>query len=350
MEDKEDSSDKSHEPTQKRLDDARAKGQIPRSQDLLSAMSLGGFVLAGLAVGPWVLQESGEVLRGILEQPESLRPLEGSAAALWPFLLVFLLPIVPVLALLFAQRALLFTTENLRPAFSRIDPLAGAKRRFGSEGLADFTKGLFKLILVSLALFYLFKDRAGIMLASLTLDPGPLLALLLRLLIELLILCLIIGMVLGAADFLWQIRQHRNRNRMSHKDLIDEHKESEGDPQARAARRQRGQEIAMNRMMMDVPKADVIIVNPTHFAVALKWQKGSGRAPICVAKGADEIAFRIRALAAQHGVPIHRDPVTARAVFATVEIGQAIRPDQYRAVAAAIRFAEGMRRKARGWK
>ena len=169
----------------------------------------------------------------------------------------------------------------------------------------------------------------------------------LDLLMRFLALCLGVALCLGGVDLLWQIRQHLVRNRMSHQELVEEHKETEGDPQARAARRQRGQDIAMNRMMADLPKADVVIVNPTHYAVALKWDRSAGQAPVCLAKGTDEAALRIRAAAAEHGIPIHRDAPAARAIFATVDIGRPIRPEHYRAVAAALRLTEAMRRKRR---
>ncbi|HHC29844.1 MAG TPA: flagellar biosynthesis protein FlhB, partial [Rhodobacterales bacterium] len=119
------------------------------------------------------------------------------------------------------------------------------------------------------------------------------------------------------------------------------------DPQLKQQRRQKGYDIAMNRMLADVPDADVVVVNPTHYAVALKWSRSPGEAPACVAKGVDEVAARIREVAAESGVSIHSDPPTARAVFASVEIGEEIRPEQYQAIAAAIRFSENIRRKAR---
>jgi flagellar biosynthetic protein FlhB len=127
--------------------------------------------------------------------------------------------------------------------------------------------------------------------------------------------------------------------------MMDEHKNSEGDPHLKAKRRQKGQEIATNRMLSDVKTADVIIVNPTHYAVALKWDRASGRAPICVAKGVDEIAARIRERAAESGVPLHSDPPTARMLFVHLDVGQEVQPEHYRAVAAAIRFAEAMSKK-----
>jgi len=136
-------------------------------------------------------------------------------------------------------------------------------------------------------------------------------------------------------------------NRMSHQEMRDEIKQSEGDPYMKQSRRQRGYDIATNRMLVDVPKADVVIVNPSHYAVALRWDRSAGSAPRCVAKGTDEVAARIREVAMAAGVPIQRDPPTARALHASVAIGAEIRPEHYRAVAAAVRFAETMRARAR---
>ena len=153
---------------------------------------------------------------------------------------------------------------------------------------------------------------------------------------------------IGVVDFLWQRHALMQRNRMTRQEMLDEMKDSEGDPHTKAQRRQRGQEIAMNQMLADVAKANVVIVNPTHYAVALKWQRGARTAPILVAKGVDEVARKIRERAAEHGVPIHSDPPTARAIHASVDLGKPIRPDQYRAVAAAIRFAQAMRTRAKG--
>ena len=135
---------------------------------------------------------------------------------------------------------------------------------------------------------------------------------------------------------------------MSRKELTDESKDAEGDPYMKQKRRQKGQEIASKQMIQDVPNADVVIVNPTHYAVALKWSRLPGDVPVCVAKGVDEIAARIREKAQESAVPIHSDPPTARALHAVVEIGQEIPPENYRAVAAAIRFADEIRRKAKG--
>jgi flagellar biosynthetic protein FlhB len=149
--------------------------------------------------------------------------------------------------------------------------------------------------------------------------------------------------VVGVVDLVWQRLHHLSRNRMSRKELEDEMRESEGDPMLKGQRRQAGIAIAMNQAAAAVPKADVVIVNPTHFAVALAWDRGGGRAPVCVAKGVDEVALRIRTLAAEAGVPVRSDPPTARALHAAVDVGQEVPSAHFRAVAAAIRFADRIR-------
>ena len=135
---------------------------------------------------------------------------------------------------------------------------------------------------------------------------------------------------------------------MSHKEVADETKEAEGDPHLKQHRRARAQMAASNQMMAEVPTADVILVNPTHYAVALRWDRKPGTAPLCVAKGVDEIAFRIREIAQEAGVPIHSDPPSTRALFETTEIGSEIAEEHYAPVAAAIRFADEIRQKAKG--
>jgi len=165
--------------------------------------------------------------------------------------------------------------------------------------------------------------------------------------IEFMAVVLCVALAIGGVDYLWQRYDHLRRHRMSHRDLQDEHKQHEGDPHMKNERRQRANRIAGDQMMADVPGADVVIVNPTHYAVALKWSRAPNSAPICVAKGVDHVALAIRAVAKDHGVPVRSDPPTARAIHATTDIGMEIDPEQYQTVAAAIRFSEAMRHKAR---
>ncbi|MEO1601820.1 MAG: EscU/YscU/HrcU family type III secretion system export apparatus switch protein, partial [Pseudomonadota bacterium] len=159
---------------------------------------------------------------------------------------------------------------------------------------------------------------------------------------------LIVSAVIAFLDFAWQRFEFEKRNRMTHQELKEEAKQTEGDPHLKAERRERAKAAANQQMLLDVPKADVVIANPVHYAVALRWDKSKDAAPRCLAKGVDEMALRIREIAEREGVPVHEDPPTARSVHALVEIGQEVKPEHYRAVAAAILFADEIRAKARG--
>ncbi len=352
-----DDTDKEHDATQKRLDDARLRGEFARSQDLLTAAATAGFVLASVATGAGAFMQVGEAAMVLIDQSDRLsqsmaragRPvlMQSLTAVMTPLLPLFLLPSLAVITVLFATRGFVFSPEKLMPKLSRISPMATAKQKFGLDGLVEFGKSTVKLIIVSILIGWFLVARAPAILHTLALTPAMSTVLMLRLLSEFLLLALIVLGVIGGLDFFWQTYRHQSRNRMSRKELMDEMKESEGDPHVKGKRRQRAQEIATNQMLADVPTADVVIVNPTHYAVALKWKRGARTAPICVAKGTDEIAARIREKAAAAGVPIHGDPPTARAIHASAEIGTPIHPDQFKAVAAAIRFAEAMRARAR---
>jgi flagellar biosynthetic protein FlhB len=356
-EEDDDSGDKEHDASPQRLIEARKKGDIPRSADLLMAASSAGFLLALISLGGWAVTGAGTAGMVLLDQSDRLSRLltTGATAPLGGLLLAFagpplallLLPPLFVLGLVVATRSFLVTPDRILPKLSRISLVTTAKHKFGPEGLVEFAKSALKLCLVSAILYTFLAARFDDVMATIYLTPAMSSALLARLTIDFLLLILFATLALGGLDYLWQVHLHRQRNRMSRKEMMDEFKESEGDPHFRAARRQRAQEVATNRMLADVERADVVVVNPTHYAVALRWERGKGGAPVCVAKGVDEIARVIRERAAEHGIPIHSDPPAARAIYATVELGQEIRAEQYRAVAAAIRFADAMRQKAR---
>lgn len=357
MSEEEDEDDKEHEASQQKLDRAREDGDIPKSADLQTAVATGGFLLALFGFGAWAVQSSGSAGMVLLDQADRLSSLVmagGSGpvggillAVAGPPLALLVLGPVLVLALLVATRGFVVAPSKLAPKLSRISLIETAGHKFGVEGLVEFAKSTVKLCLVALVLYYFIAERLEEILATLYLTPAMSGALMARMTLHFLAIVFLIQLILGGVDFVWQNHQHRQRQRMSRKEVMDEFKESEGDPHLKAARRQRAQEVAANNMLSDVASANVVVVNPTHYAVALKWDRAKGGAPVCVAKGVDEIARKIRERAAEHGVPIHRDPPTARAIHATVEVGQEIRVEQYRAVAAAIRFAEAMRRRAR---
>ncbi|HHB82406.1 MAG TPA: flagellar biosynthesis protein FlhB [Devosia sp.] len=354
----EEDDDKQHEATQKKLDDARKKGEIPRSADVLTTASYGGFLIVAASIGGKGLQEVSQVFAFLIstanEAPYTIFGGGGASftggllKAIFPGLIPWLiLPALIVLTLIFAQRGFVFAPDKIKPKLNRVSLLANAKNKFGRSGLFEFFKSFVKLMVYSGVLGIFLWLRMPEIVQSMVLSPALVTQLLSRLLVDFLVIVFLISASIGAIDFLWQRHEHQRKNRMSHKELSDETKQSEGDPHVKQQRRQKGYEIAMNQMLSDVSGADVIVVNPTHYAVALKWTRASGAAPVCVAKGVDQIAARIREVASENGVPIHRDPATARAIFAVVEIGHEIQPDHYEAVAAAIRFAEVMRKRAR---
>ncbi len=354
-----DSSDKSFDPTPQKLQKSREKGDIARSTDLSVFGSYAGLLLAIMATGTASIQTLASNLMTFLDRPDKLseiffdgsaqRPmgliLSNSGLSITPF---FALPACAVLLSILAQKGLVFAPDKIRPKLSRISVISNAKNKFGRSGLFEFSKSFVKLVLYSICLGFFLRSRLPDMISIIHTGPGLVLTLMARLCVEFLFLVLVVSGFIGAVDAIWQHGEHLRKNRMSRKEITDENKESEGDPHMKQQRRQRGQQIAMTQMMADVPKADVIIVNPTHYAVALGWSRAPGEAPVCLAKGVDEIAAAIRKTAHESGVPIQQDPPTARALFSSVSIGQEILEDQYRAVAAAIRFAEQMRVRAKG--
>lgn len=353
-----DASDKSFDPTPQKLKRAREKGEFARSTEISIAASYAGILLVFAAFGTGYIETFGEFLLVFLDQPDRLIHLvfdsPGSAGIggylagmLRVFTLAMLVPAALTLLSILAQRAFVVTPSKLAFKGSRVSILSNAKQKFGRTGLFEFAKSFSKLLLYSVCLAWLLSVRLPMILAASAAPYQTGLWLLGRLCIEFLFLVLLISTVIGVIDTIWQHAEHKRKNMMSRKEVQDETKDAEGDPHIKQQRRQRAQEIAQNQMMGDVPDADVVIVNPTHYAVALKWDRGQGSAPVCVAKGVDLVAARIREKAAESGVPVHSDPPTARALYAVMQLGQEIPQEQYRAVAAAIRFADKMRTRAK---
>ncbi|SOC06551.1 flagellar type III secretion system protein FlhB [Rhodobacter maris] len=353
----EDDDSKEFDPTPQKLEEARRKGDLVKSAELTVAATYGGIVLSAFAFGAYSLQHFGTWASVLLDQADTIsaQMLGGGvtmagglfsqvAMALAPWVI---LPAAAVLLALFAQRAIVVAPEKLMFKLNRIDPISNAKQKFGRSGLFEFAKSFVKLLVISVILGNFILRELPVILMTQQLEAPQVTGQFLQMIVEFLLLMLLLATVIGAIDYLWQRAEFLRRNRMTRKELMDEMKQSEGDPHIKAQRRQKAVEIATKQMISDVAKADVVIVNPTHYAVALKWERGAKRAPVCVAKGVDEIAARIREVASENAVPIHSDPPTARALHATVDIGEEIRPEHFRAVAAAIRFAEKMRRRAR---
>lgn len=350
--------EKPFDPTDQKLLEARRKGDIAKSNDLLTAAAYAGLLMSFTFFGASTVMQTAEILVQFLDRPHQLQslffsknataPTGGLLATIsFPLLPIFTLPAFAVLLALIAQKGVVFAPSKLVPKMSRISMISNAKNKFGRSGLFEFAKSFAKLVIYAVCLSLFIRSRLHEMIASLRTGPASAISLMVEVCLVFLLVTCLVSLAIGAIDAFWQHFEHLRKNRMSRKEIEDEHKNSEGDPHLKQERRQRAMTLSQRQMMTEVPKADVIIVNPTHYAVALKWSRLPGEAPICVAKGVDEIAKTIREIAANAQVPIHSDPPTARALHATTQIGEMIDPEHYRAVAAAIRFAEAMRLKAR---
>lgn len=358
MSDDSEDDDKQYEASQHKLDEARKKGDFARSADLNTAAAYGGFLAVGLSVGSSLLINLGADLAGLLGHSDTISAVVfassgapmmgglmyslGTTLAPW-----FGIPAAMVILAIIMQRGFVFAPSKLEFKLSRVSPISQAKNKFGRNGLFEFAKSFSKLVLYSTVLFIFLVGRLPDIMVAMALSPGQVTATMLGLCVSLMSIVLVLALALGFVDYAWQRAEHLRTNRMSRKELTDEAKKSDGDPAMKQQRRQKAVSIAMNQMLNDVPEADVIIVNPTHYAIALKWDRMGGGAPECVAKGVDLVAARIREVAQENSVPIHSDPPTARALYAAVEIGDTIQRDHFKAVAAAIRFADRIRKAAR---
>ena len=352
MAEENDGEDKEFEPSQRKLEKAREQGDAVRSEELQAAAAIWGLLLVLVGAGGWIVLQAGGAGMSFLDHPDLMKIEQGQLfpAALHmalPATLLLIGPAILVLIWLIVSRGIVFAPSRLVPKPSRLSLISNAKQKFGRSGLMDFFRRSLKLLAIGLALTLYLKGNLDDLIRSLQMDASVIAQMIANQVIGFLVVVAAVSTVFGGVDFIWQRFEFIRRNRMTRKEMMDETKDSEGDPHMKADRKRRAQAIASQQMMADVPKADVVIVNPTHYAVALRWDRTKGKAPVCVAKGVDEIAARIRELAQESAVPLHRDPPTARALFATVEIGQEISREHYPAVAAAIRFADAMRRKAK---
>jgi flagellar biosynthetic protein FlhB len=352
MEEETDKSQKTEDPTQKRLDEALKRGDVAKSQEvntwfILSAATLvlitfsGGTaqgitaMLRGLIANSWQIRVDGPALPLLAEKIG----LELIAVVAIPFLVLM----IAALAGNMIQHRLIWTFETIAPKLSKISPLAGLKRMFSKQALANFAKGMVKLVLVGGVLTALMWPERFRLMQLINTDVAGVLPLTLSLALKQLGAVVAILAVVAAADYFFQYRVWYERQKMSLRELKEEFKQSEGDPTIKGKMRQMRQSRMRKRMMANVPKAAVIITNPTHYSVALQYERGM-EAPICVAKGVDAVAFKIREIAEEHRIPIVENPPLARALHATVEVDQSIPPEHYKAVAEVIGYVMKLRR------
>jgi flagellar biosynthetic protein FlhB len=347
-------SDRTEDPTQKRLDEALERGDVVKSQEVSTWFVIGGGTVMLAAFSGQMSTTLSATFRGIIANAYQI-PVDGGdlialAARIEREVLAAVALPIGVLALAglagnMIQHRLVWSTDPLKPKFSKISPLAGLKRMFSVQALANFGKGLVKLAVIgSVMVALLWPQRFQLDTLVQTDILGSLLATR-AMSIDVLGAVVAILFLVAAADYLFQYRQWFERQKMSIREMKDEFKQTEGDPLVKGKIRQLRQQRMRKRMMAAVPKASVIITNPTHYAIALQYERGM-EAPICVAKGVDAIALKIREVAGEHKIPIVENPPLARALHATVEIDEEIPTEHYKAVAEVIGYVMKLRRAA----
>lgn len=348
-----DREDRTEAPTSKRLEEARKRGDMPRSRELANVAVLGASVLTLLVAGPMLGRSSLAWMHQaltpdptLLEHPDRLLT---HAATL---LLSLTLPLLPLIAAAFAASflapvimgGLRFSGQALQPDFNRLDPMLGLARMYGREARVELVRSLLRVLLVGGAGYWVMRRAMVAMPVLQRMDVNRAVADGLQFLLHALVALVAVMALLALLDVPYQHWAWRERLKMTKQEVRDEYKESEGNPQVKSKLRQLAMKIAQRRMMEAVPKADVVVVNPTHYAVALKYEPGKMRAPKVVASGVDEVALKIRDIARAHQVPQIEAPPLARALYRHAKLDQEIPVALYAAVAQVLSYVFQLRR------
>lgn len=347
MSDEKDKSTQTEEPTQKRLAEAHEHGDVVKSQEVSTFVVLAGGTLAIAIFGRSACEGMAAAMRAFLEQPDQMDLSGGGLMAMMQGILMHLATILgPFFALMVVaglggnliQHRPVFTFERIKPDLSKLSLVSGLKRMFGVEGLMNLAKGLVKIAIVAIAIWTQVWPERATLESVLNQSPQGIAGDMSHLLFKVLIAALAALAVIAGGDYFLQRFRFIQRNRMSKQEIKEEFRQTEGDPAVKAKIRQLRIERSRRRMIAAVPEATVVIMNPTHYAVALKYESGKMAAPICVAKGVDALALRIRKVAEEHEVPVVENPPLARALHAGVEVDEAIPPEHYKAVAQVIGY------------
>jgi len=339
------------EPSDRKLSQAREQGDVVKSVDIPQAATLAAITATIAWAGGWMMQSIATSMLPFLAHPDQI-DLSGHGTI--NVMKTVMGSILPVLGTIFAvtaiagvagnvlQTGFMFTPSKLfEGGLSKLNPLEGFKRLFGMDAFIQFTKSLFKVIILAIIAWWILKPHAMQITQLAELAPAAIIPLTWYILKGLLYAVLIMLTFGAGLDWFIQRQRFMARMRMSKQEIKDENKQSEGDPQIKARLRQIRMQRARRRMMSDVAKATVVVMNPTHYAVALRYEPGVTAVPMCVAKGMDLLALKIREIAEEAGVPVIEDPPLARALFATVDIDETIPKEQYEAVAKVIGFIMG---------
>jgi flagellar biosynthetic protein FlhB len=352
MAEDQDDTERTEDPTFKKLDEAVERGDVAKSQEVNTWFIIAGGTLILLSFSDRMSGGLQATLRGLIANAHSI-PVDGRgiisvtaklgteilAAVALPFLILALAAVAGNMV----QHRLVWSVEGLTPKLSKISPMAGFKRLFSKQALANFVKGLVKLALIGAVMAALLWPQRYRLEGLVATDPAAILPLVRSLALTILGAVVAILAVVAAADYFFQYRVWFERQKMSLRELKEEYKQSEGDPAVKGKIKQMRYVRMKKRMMAAVPKASVVITNPTHYAVALQYEPGMN-APLCLAKGIDAIALKIKEVAGKHSIPIVENVALARALHAAVEIDEEIPPEHYKAVAEVIGYVMRLQR------
>jgi flagellar biosynthetic protein FlhB len=349
--------DKTEEATPRRREDARKKGQVARSRELNTFASLLGAGVALLMLGPLLLQGLQELLvqglRFDYERAYDSFAMTTQLSGSMRRALVLLLPMILVMAVLsllspLALGGFLFSVDQLQPKYERIDPLKGLKRIFSVKSLLELVKAVAKFLLVTLMVAFVLRLVLADIIALPLQEAAPAMQQAARILLYCFLAFSTVLLLVVAIDVPWQLWDFSRQLMMTKQEVREEMKETEGKPELKQAIRARQQEVASRRMMEKVPGADVVITNPTHYAVAIKYDQNGSGAPRVVAKGKDHVAARIRELAKENGVALFAAPPLARALYASTALDQEIPENLFVAVAQVLAYIYQLRQAAAG--
>ncbi len=348
--------EKTEKATTKKKQDARKKGQVVTSKDLTSVSGLLAVVVAINALGGYISSQIAGVFNWIMSLSANPKALEESQfimsimGEIFIQILTISIPLLGVALLVgfsitFLQVGPLFSTEAIQPKLDKINPISGFKRMFSIRSLVELVKSLSKAgLLIYVAITYVI-SRMDALIKSMQLELGQIFSLLWDIGFNILIRCIAVLFVLAIGDYAYKYWQNERDLRMSKQEIKDEYKMVEGDPQLKGKIKEKQRQMAMGRMMQEVPGADVVITNPTHFAVAITYDADLGSSPKVVAKGQDLIAANIKRIAGDHDVPVIENKPLARALYADVEIGDFIPEVLYHAVAEVLAYVYNLKKK-----
>ena len=342
-----DDSQKTEDPTPKKIEESRKKGQVALSREINNWVMLFTGTIVILAIGPATLSNLKNHMQNYIEKAHIMPSIPGGFGfvlgdSFWLVLGALALPLLILLAAAFLgpflQIGPLFAPEVVKPDISKISPLKGFTRLFSLRSVMEFVKGILKIGIIGTVGVILLYPFYGSIDHMVGLPVPTMLDELQGLVIRLMAGILVVLLVVAVIDLVYQRYEHHKKMRMTKQELKDEYKQTEGDPHVRAKLRQLRQEKARVRMMQAVPQADVVITNPTHYSIALKYEPEEMDAPVVIAKGFDELALRIREEAKKHDIPLYENKPLARVLFDTVEVDQMVPPEHYKAVAEVISY------------